>query len=86
MMMSDEVKEKDVLGSTNALVWAKYFVQVVQDNPKIALDVATMTTWFAGAIESGRNKVLLENLFKEHNVKNMGEYVSVVLLGNTRDE
>ena len=41
------------LKSFDACVWAKSFIEHVNENPSIAMDEATMTTWFANAIMRG---------------------------------
>lgn len=40
-------------GCTDAQVWAREFVKLVNKNPSIATDEGTMLTWFATAIMSG---------------------------------
>jgi len=46
--------DTDLMGDTDARHWAERFVHYVKAGLPIADDVGTMTTWFAGAIETGR--------------------------------
>jgi hypothetical protein len=39
--------------SFDARVWASEFVRYVNENPSIATDEGTMTTWFASALMRG---------------------------------
>jgi hypothetical protein len=43
----------DTLKSFDARVWAHDFVKTVTENPSIATDEETMTTWFSGALMRG---------------------------------
>lgn len=47
--------ETDLQGETDATVWARAFCSTLANQPTIASDFATMTGWFANAIESGRS-------------------------------
>jgi hypothetical protein len=44
---------RSLIGCTDAQVWAKTFVEIVQENPTIPTDEGTMIGWFANAIMSG---------------------------------
>jgi len=44
----------ELIGETDAMVWAQEFVQVVKGRPDLLLDEGFMVGWFANAIESGR--------------------------------
>jgi hypothetical protein len=45
--------DNDLIGETDARVWAQRFVQRVADNPAIATDEGTMLAWFSSAILAG---------------------------------
>lgn len=45
-----------LLTDFDATVWAKEFIKCFQENPAIATDVETMTSWFANAIMVGYDK------------------------------
>lgn len=46
----------DLVGETNAQVWAKRWIEVIAEHPNIPTDEGTMIAWFANAIESGREQ------------------------------
>lgn len=53
--MSEQENDNDLIGETDAMIWAERFVKRVKEKPSIATDEGTMLAWFAGAIESGRD-------------------------------
>lgn len=44
----------NLIGETDATVWAREFVRVAKQHPNLPVHETTMTTWFACAIEAGR--------------------------------
>lgn len=44
----------DLVGETDAQVWAKQWIKTITEHPGIPTDEGTMIAWFANAIESGR--------------------------------
>lgn len=47
--------DTDLIGDPSAVHWAERFVCRVRANLDMAQDEAAMATWFAGAIETGRD-------------------------------
>jgi hypothetical protein len=45
----------ELVGSTDAQVWARAFVEIVGENPGIPTDEGTMLGWFANAIMAGHD-------------------------------
>jgi len=44
---------QNLVGETDAQVWAREFVKIVRENPSIPTDEGTMIGWFANAIMAG---------------------------------
>lgn len=53
--MNDDINQT-LIGCTDAQIWAKEFIKVVDDKPWIPEDEATMIGWFANAIMSGHDE------------------------------
>jgi hypothetical protein len=51
--MTDATDLNFLIGETDAQVWAREFVKIARENPKIPVDEGTMIGWFANAIMSG---------------------------------
>ncbi len=47
------MSDVELYKSFDARVWAQEFVRYVKENPSIATDEGTMTTWFASALMRG---------------------------------
>jgi hypothetical protein len=47
------MKESKLPASFDARAWAEEFVEIVKENPSIATDIDTMTSWFANALMRG---------------------------------
>lgn len=45
--------ELELLKSFDGRVWAEEFVRIAKEDPAIAQDVETMTTWFCNALMRG---------------------------------
>lgn len=43
----------DLVGETDAQVWARTWIEMISDNPNIPTDEETMVGWFANAIMAG---------------------------------
>ena len=46
---------QNLVGETDAQVWAREFVKIVRENPSIPTDEGTMISWFANAIMAGHD-------------------------------
>ena len=68
------IEPNDVVGSMDAELWAKFFMQTYHQNPSILCE-EVMMVWFANAIMSGYDKARLEQMFKDAGVENMEQYV-----------
>jgi len=47
--------EKELLSTTDGMIWAKAFKETVWGKPDLAVDVGFLVGWFANAIETGRD-------------------------------
>jgi hypothetical protein len=43
----------DLIGETDAEVWATYWLEAILEHPNLPADKSTMTSWFANAIMAG---------------------------------
>lgn len=49
----EPVEPIELIGNTDAQVWAATFVKMIKENPEIPADEGTMIGWFANAIMAG---------------------------------
>jgi len=53
---SYKVDDRQLIGNTDAKIWAEEFVKLVKHNPSVPLDESCMLGWFANAIMAGYDK------------------------------
>jgi hypothetical protein len=56
--------EFDLVGCTDARVWAREFVRLVGEKPEIATDEDTMIGWFANAIVAGEDSATVREVVR----------------------
>lgn len=47
------MSNNDLVGETDAQIWAKRWLEIIAENPDIPTDEGTMIGWFANAIMAG---------------------------------
>lgn len=47
------ITENNLVGETDAQVWATRWLEIISENPNIPTDKGTMISWFANAIMAG---------------------------------
>lgn len=47
------MENNDLVGETDAQIWAKRWLEIIAENPGIPTDEGTMIGWFANAIMAG---------------------------------
>lgn len=50
------VHNNDLIGETDAQIWAKRWLEIISENPGIPTDEGTMIGWFSNAIMAGYDK------------------------------
>jgi len=80
-MTDKRISMIEVVGSVDAELWTKFWLQTINDNHNIPYDEETMIGWFANAIQSGINHEATKHILEDAGVSSMAEYVDKVLLG-----
>lgn len=72
------INERDVWGSTDAELWADFWMQTVSEHPNIATDRETMVTWFANTIQAGADAERVKQMLRDANCETIEEYVETL--------
>uniref|UniRef100_A0A6M3IE39 Phage protein n=1 Tax=viral metagenome TaxID=1070528 RepID=A0A6M3IE39_9ZZZZ len=60
------MNERELIGNSDAKVWAEEFVKIVKKKPSITTDEGTMIGWFANAIMTGYDEGFFSTNKKHH--------------------
>lgn len=78
--MTERIEQKDVLGHPDALLWAKFFMQTLADNPDLKISEDLMMGWFANAMCTAEDAYRIKKMLEEAGCETMDEYIDRVLL------